>query len=239
MHYRTGLISRLALLAFLLSGGGLAVFSLAKADVTSAAVDPAKVAGPAEELPALPVVEMPEPEQPEVGLPQERWEKLKTPPRETKGLDLKKLDWSYDCMECHQHLNAKWHYDRPMVEHKNITLDHGNNRFCLNCHHPTNRNAFVDYDGAEIREEDVVLLCAKCHGPTYRDWEAGVHGRRNGHWNEKMGEQTRLRCIQCHDPHSPNFKSMKPLPAPKNRFDDEQSHASDHSSADAAKKSEH
>ena len=58
-----------------------------------------------------------------------------------------------------------------------VVPDHGNNRFCLNCHHPTNRKAFVDYDGSEIAEADVVLLCAKCHGPTYRDWQAGVHGR--------------------------------------------------------------
>jgi hypothetical protein len=112
-------------------------------------------------------------------------------------------------------LTAKWHYDRPMVEHERIKLDHGNNRFCLNCHHPTNRNAFVDYDGAEIREADVVLLCAKCHGPTYRDWKAGAHGRRNGYWNTSIGPQTRLRCIECHDPHQPAFKQMKPLPPPR------------------------
>jgi hypothetical protein len=134
-----------------------------------------------------------------------------TPPRPMKGLHLEKLGWTYDCMECHQLLQAKWHYDRPMAEHQHINLAHGENRFCLNCHHPTNRNAFVDYDGSEIPEADVTVLCAKCHGPIYRDWKAGVHGRRNGYWNTSKGAQGQLRCIQCHDPHAPKFQGMKPL----------------------------
>ena len=52
-------------------------------------------------------------------------------------------------MECHQLLPAKWRHTQ-FVEHKDIKLEHGKNRFCLNCHHPKNRNAFVDYDGTEI-----------------------------------------------------------------------------------------
>lgn len=162
-------------------------------------------------VPDLPAVARPPATQPTVGLPSDA-HLDKAAPRETKGLDLVKLGWTYNCMECHKLLPSRWHYDRSMVEHQNITLDHGNNRFCLNCHHPTNRNAFVDYDGSEIAQEDVVLLCAKCHGPTYRDWLAGVHGRQNGHWDTSKGEKTKLRCIQCHDPHQPQFQSMKPLP---------------------------
>jgi hypothetical protein len=158
-------------------------------------------------VPRLPVA------QPQVGLPSDG-HLDKTPPRATKGLDLVKAGWSYNCMECHKLFPARWHYDdRPFNEHKDVKLDHGNNRFCLNCHHPTNRNAFVDYDGAEIAESDVVRLCAKCHGTIYRDWQAGVHGRENGFWNTNLGDKTKLRCIQCHDPHSPKFKDMKPLPA--------------------------
>lgn len=164
----------------------------------------------ASRTPELPVVRRPVPRQGSVGLAADS-HLDKTPPRQTKGLDLVKMGWSYDCMECHQLLQAKWHYDRPMAEHSDIELDHGNNRFCLNCHHSTNRNAFVDYDGSEIHEGEVVLLCAKCHGPTHRDWKAGVHGRRNGFWNVSKGLQTRLRCIQCHDPHRPAFQPTKPL----------------------------
>jgi len=166
----------------------------------------------AEDLPAnLPLVARPPAAQPPVGLPTDA-HLDKTPPRATKGLDLVKLGWTYNCMECHTLLKSRWHYDRPMVEHRDIQLGHGNNRFCLNCHHPTNRNAFVDYDGTEIAQAEVVQLCAKCHGTTYRDWEAGVHGRQNGHWDETKGPKTKLRCIQCHDPHSPKFKEMQPLP---------------------------
>jgi len=163
-------------------------------------------------LPELPVVARPPATQPPVGLPSDT-HLDKSPPRATKGLDLVKMGWTYNCMECHKLFPARWHYDdRLFNEHKNIMLDHGNNRFCLNCHHATNRNAFADYDGSEIAQADVVLLCAKCHGPTYRDWKAGVHGRQNGYWNTEMGEKTKLRCIQCHDPHSPKFKEMQPLP---------------------------
>lgn len=163
--------------------------------------------------PALPDVPKPDPAQPVTGLPSDD-HLHKTPPRETKGLDLVKMDWSYNCMECHRIVEVKWHRDRTRVEHQDIVLNHGNNRFCLNCHNATNMNAFVDYDGSEIAEHDVVLLCAKCHGPTHRDWKAGVHGRRNGFWNAELGTQTRLRCIQCHDPHNPKFKAMEALPAP-------------------------
>jgi len=162
-------------------------------------------------LPTLPVVARPLPEQPTVGLPTDT-HLDKTPPRKTVGLDLVRNGWTYNCMECHKLFPARWHFnDRPLNEHKDIQLDHGNNRFCLNCHHPTNRNAFVDYDGAELTQAEVVKLCAKCHGTIYRDWRAGVHGRENGFWNASLGEKAKLRCIQCHDPHSPKFKPMKPL----------------------------
>ncbi len=167
-------------------------------------------AGGTAALPRLPVVARPAATQPPVGSPADT-HLDRTPPRQTRGLDLVKLGWSYNCMDCHQLLQAKWHYDRPMVEHQTIRLEHGPNPFCLTCHHATNRNAFVEFDGSEIAQADVVLLCAKCHGPTHRDWQAGAHGRRNGYWLAAKGPQTRLRCIQCHDPHQPKFQPMTPL----------------------------
>jgi hypothetical protein len=194
-------------LSAVLSAGALIAFKL-HADV--AANPPSTNATPTSAAVVLPVVPRPAASQPAIGDPRDS-HLDRNPPRQTKGLDLVKMGWSYNCMECHKLLPAKWHYDRPMAEHENIHLDHGNNRYCLNCHHPKNRNAFVDYDGAKIAEQDVVQLCAKCHGTIYRDWEAGVHGRRNGFWNKAQGGQTQLRCIQCHDPHQPKFKPMKPL----------------------------
>ena len=153
-------------------------------------------------------------EQPSIGADEDT-HLNKTPPRATKGLDLVKLGWSYNCMECHQTLEPQWTTNgRIRVEHESIELKHGNNRFCLNCHHTTNRNAFTDYDGSEIAEQNVVSLCARCHGPVHRDWQAGVHGRKNGFWDKSKGPQTQLRCIQCHDPHDPKFKGMHPLTPP-------------------------
>ena len=101
----------------------------------------------------LPIVVRPPAEQPQVGLPSDTYLD-KTPPRKTVGLDLVRNGWTYNCMECHKLFPAKWHYDRPLNEHKEIRLEHGNNRFCLNCHHPANRNVFVDYDGGEIAQAD-------------------------------------------------------------------------------------
>lgn len=167
---------------------------------------------PASAGPPLPRVERTPARQPEVGSPTDT-HLDRSPPRTSRGLDLVKMGWSYNCMECHKMLGAKWQTNRAMVEHQDIKLAHGSNRFCLNCHHATNRNAFVDYDGSEISQQNSVVLCAKCHGPTYRDWDAGVHGRRNGYWIKSKGPQTRLQCIQCHDPHQPSFAAMKPLPA--------------------------
>jgi hypothetical protein len=136
------------------------------------------------------------------------------PVRPTVGLALQRLGWKYDCMECHRMLKARWHHDRPLVEHRDLVLEHGANRFCLNCHHATNRNAFVDYDGSEIAEQDVVLLCGKCHGPIYRDWKRGIHGRQNGSWRVPAADRDRLRCIQCHDPHRPAFRALRPEVGP-------------------------
>ncbi len=162
--------------------------------------------------PALPDVERPRPAQPPIGVKEDK-HLDKKPVRETKGLDLTRMGWSYNCMECHKLFPAQWTHSQ-YVEHKNIQLNHGKNRFCLNCHHSVERNTFVDYDGSVIPEAHVVDLCAKCHGPAHRDWQAGVHGRRNGYWQKDKGTQTRLRCIQCHDPHNPKFKPIKPLTAP-------------------------
>ena len=89
--------------------------------------------------PTLPTVEKPQPEQPVTGLPDDS-RLNKTPARQTKGLDLVKVSWTYNCMECHRILEVQWHKDRVRTEHEDILLQHGNNRFCLNCHNPKDMN---------------------------------------------------------------------------------------------------
>jgi hypothetical protein len=91
---------------------------------------------------------------------------------------------------------------RRLTQHSDVVLDRINTR-CLNCHHRANRNAFVDDAGGEIPYDQPQMLCARCHGTVFRDWQKGVHGRTNGVWDLRKGQPERLRCIQCHDPHRP------------------------------------
>ena len=93
-------------------------------------------------------------------------------------------------------------------------MEHGINSRCFNCHLRGDRNAFADYRGEPIPYDQPQMLCAKCHGPVYRDWTHGVHGRTNGYWDPARGPTHRLRCIECHDPHAPAFAAMKPAPGP-------------------------
>jgi hypothetical protein len=84
--------------------------------------------------------------------------------------------------------------------------------WCLDCHHAEDRNYLVPLsDGKAIKFEHSYLLCGKCHGTKYRDWRYGIHGRRTGYWN---GEKTYYLCTSCHDPHSPKFKPLQPMPPP-------------------------
>ena len=69
--------------------------------------------------------------------------------------------------------------------------------------HPANADAYDNFGDAEIPGDQPTMLCAKCHGPHYREWGLDVHGRVNGHWGAEWGEQRKLDCIQCHDPHDP------------------------------------
>jgi hypothetical protein len=122
--------------------------------------------------------------------------------------------YTYLCSDCHRILPSPAETYRTLIQHTEIQLRHGLNTRCFNCHHRTNRDAFVDEFGGEIDWNEPQLLCARCHGPVYRDWQAGSHGRVNGHWDPDAGPQTKRRCIECHDPHDPPFQTMTPAPGP-------------------------
>ncbi|OGS40677.1 MAG: hypothetical protein A2506_13035 [Elusimicrobia bacterium RIFOXYD12_FULL_66_9] len=98
--------------------------------------------------------------------------------------------------------------------HDKIELKHGRNRHCFNCHHRLQPANFSDYDGTPIKLADIQLLCAKCHGTTYRDWNNGAHGRRSGYWDASKGKFKTVVCIACHNPHWPIFKPMEAAAAP-------------------------
>lgn len=122
--------------------------------------------------------------------------------------------FTYQCMDCHRIIPSPAETLRPLTQHTEIHLNHGINTRCFNCHHSKDRNAFVDDFGQPIPWNQPQLLCAKCHGTVYRDWQHGSHGRINGFWDASKGPQTKRRCIECHDPHHPPFAPMEPAPGP-------------------------
>ena len=89
--------------------------------------------------------------------------------------------------------------------HINLTLDHAEWMWCLNCHSTNERNYLRLITGEEISFEESYRLCGQCHGTIYRDWKAGIHGRRVGQWK---GKKLYLLCAHCHDPHKPRFRKI-------------------------------
>ncbi|MBI2513016.1 MAG: hypothetical protein HYV96_13635 [Opitutae bacterium] len=102
-------------------------------------------------------------------------------------------------------------------EHETIKMGHGShnrNNLCFNCHNETNLLSFSTREKSELTFAQSSRLCGSCHGPNYRDWEAGVHGRLNGYWNKSRGEARRLDCVNCHNPHSPRIPTRPPAQPP-------------------------
>ncbi len=121
------------------------------------------------------------------------------------------------CRACHgpeKDFPVQFKRHEDLLVHRNIRLAHGGVRvWCLDCHHPDNRNFLLPLsDGKPIDFEHSYLLCGKCHGTKYRDWRNGIHGRRTGSWN---GEKQYYLCVSCHNPHLPKFKPIAPMPPPE------------------------
>ncbi len=128
--------------------------------------------------------------------------------------EIKIAGFTYRCSDCHRLFASPPETTRSLTQHGDIVLKHGINTRCFNCHDRMNRDAYVDDWGREIPVSQPQLVCAKCHGPVYRDWLHGAHGRTNGYWDTRRGPQERRRCIECHDPHQPPFPPMPPAPPP-------------------------
>ena len=120
------------------------------------------------------------------------------------------------CRACHgpeKDFPVNFKRREDLLVHTNIKLNHGGIRlWCLDCHDPNNRNYLAPLsDGKLIDFDHSYLLCGKCHGTKYRDWRLGIHGKRTGFWN---GNKDYYLCVSCHDPHSPRFKPLVPMPPP-------------------------
>jgi hypothetical protein len=144
--------------------------------------------------------------------------KLKHPTDQEFPIPLKPLSKTITpCRACHgpeKDFPVNFKRREDLLVHTNIKLNHGGVRlWCLDCHNPENRNYLLPLsDGKPIDFEHSYLLCGKCHGTKYRDWRYGIHGKRTGFWN---GTKSYYLCVSCHDPHSPRFKPLAPMPPPK------------------------
>ena len=117
----------------------------------------------------------------------------------------------FPCSECHANLKDRTRRELAFHEDQQKVFDHDSeNRWCLDCHDFENRDVLRLASGATVPFTESYRLCGQCHGDKYRDWRAGVHGKRVGHWD---GEKTYLLCVNCHNPHSPAFKGVADIEA--------------------------
>jgi len=119
----------------------------------------------------------------------------------------------FPCSNCHAGMEVNAKRRELKDEHANIKLRHAeNDRWCLDCHNPANRDKLKLVNGDTIPFTESYLLCGQCHGNIYRDWKVGIHGKRVGYF--KGGERLYFLCVNCHNPHDPKFKPLKPEPPP-------------------------
>ncbi len=101
--------------------------------------------------------------------------------------------------------------------HQGLVTNHGN-RSCLSCHNPDDYNQLRLADDRPVPFQDVMTLCAQCHGPQYKDYQHGAHGGMTGYWDLTRGPRARNNCIDCHDPHAPQYPRLMPVHRPNDRF---------------------
>jgi predicted CXXCH cytochrome family protein len=119
----------------------------------------------------------------------------------------------FPCTRCHDP-NGTANTERRVLQkaHTDIQLRHDEqHRWCLDCHNADNRDVLRSAAGEPIPFSESYRLCGQCHGDKYRDWRAGIHGKRTGEWD---GQKSYLLCIHCHNPHTPRFQAVEPMPAP-------------------------
>ena len=143
------------------------------------------------------------------------------PPRiELAGADPQGRSGSVACSTCHaiRKPNLTNVSSATLDEfHQGMNFSHGRIA-CYACHHPDNSDSLRLADGTSVAYTDVMLLCSQCHGPQATAFAHGAHGGMNGHWDLSRGPQMKNNCIDCHDPHVPNYPKMVVDFKPKDRF---------------------
>jgi hypothetical protein len=76
---------------------------------------------------------------------------------------------------------------------------------CVVCHDDPTKNPgmLLTADGTRVYVTgDVSRVCQRCHFAKYREWQAGIHGKR----------QPKCTSAGCHDPHTPSWIYVAALP---------------------------
>jgi formate-dependent nitrite reductase cytochrome c552 subunit len=101
--------------------------------------------------------------------------------------------------------------------HQGMPLVHGN-LACYACHNPNDNDTLRLADETVVEYAEVMALCAQCHGSQAKNYARGFHGGMTGFWDLNRGGRVRNNCIDCHDPHVPEFPKMQPTFKPRDRF---------------------
>ena len=143
------------------------------------------------------------------------------PPRIPTGLtDPLGAAITVNCTTCHatRPPNTQLVYgDQLQQFHTGLHTNHGE-LTCMSCHNGGDYRQLRMADGRPLPFSDVMQLCAQCHGPQHRDYQAGSHGGMTGYGDLSRGPRVRNNCIDCHDPHAPQFPMIQPVFAPNDRF---------------------
>jgi hypothetical protein len=114
----------------------------------------------------------------------------------------------FPCSDCHAEEGDRTR--RTLTYHEEIQarFEHKRSRrWCLDCHDFRDRDMLHLSGGEKIPFTESYAVCGQCHYDKYRDWRLGIHGKRVGSWD---GQKTYLLCVNCHDPHSPRIKPLRP-----------------------------
>jgi hypothetical protein len=107
---------------------------------------------------------------------------------------------------------------REVTDHADVELRHATDiLWCLVCHDAKNRDKLKLVNGDLIDFTESYRLCGECHGTQFRDWKAGIHGKRTGYF--AGGQRMYFLCVNCHNPHDPKFKPIKPMSPPLKPLD--------------------
>jgi len=139
---------------------------------------------------------------------------------DTGKLDSKGQPITVSCGSCHATSTPRTD-TRSAAEldefHQGLRYQHGT-LTCLSCHDAANYDQLRLADGRGLPFPEAMTLCAQCHGPQFRDYTHGSHGGMTGYWDLSRGPRQRNHCVDCHDPHAPQFPVVSPaFPLPADR----------------------